>query len=301
VYPIAQRSSASIGNNSQRTTNVTVAGRKNLREKTMGRVGKDYGSEYHFLHAHHEHREDLDRAILSVVDRPKAALEWVYPNEARDGKEPQGLSFLTDRPDVRAEWANFWPTRGRQLSWDGVARLVERDRQSEWLLFEAKANQSEFCTPASTASKAGGKTQIEKALNVTKRRLGVYRFFDWMGSYYQYANRLAVLYFLTEKVNPVVPAHLVFVYFVGDKFPDGCRCPANQTEWEELIRARQLTLGLPTEHALKDQIHDLILWVDAENDERTTAQTERRGSTALLRETGNPYAITGSVHDRSII
>jgi len=30
-------------------------------------------------------------------------------------------------------------------------------------------------------------------------------------------------------------------------------------EWKELIHARDLTLGLPDDHALKDRIHDVFV------------------------------------------
>jgi hypothetical protein len=126
----------------------------------------------------------------------------------------------------------------------------------EWVLVEAKANHPEFCTPPCGAAKHGGRPQIELALNATKNHLGVDRDFSWLGSYYQPANRLASLYFLSTQS---IRAHLVEILFVGDSFPDHRRCPQNESDWLQLLRARQLTLGLPDRHALSGQVHEVFL------------------------------------------
>jgi hypothetical protein len=49
------------------------------------------------------------------------------------------------------------------------------------------------------------------------------------------------------------------VLFVGDSFPDQRRCPQNESDWRELLKARQLTLGLPDRHALSGQLHEVFL------------------------------------------
>jgi hypothetical protein len=83
-----------------------------------------------------------------------------------------------------------------------------------------------------------------------------HRHFIWTASYYQYANRLTVLRFLRDHE---VAAHLVLVYFTGDQFPDGRPCPATEREWEGLIEARRLTLGLPELHELTPYEHHVFL------------------------------------------
>jgi hypothetical protein len=120
---------------------------------------------------------------------------------------------------------------------------------------EAKANAPEFCSPPTTASSAS-REKIVKALDVTKGRLGVHRFYSWHGTYYQYANRLVVLDLLRRHG---VDAHLAFVYFLGDRFPDGTACPSSVEDWEALIEARRLTLGLPVNHALSPYDHHVFL------------------------------------------
>src|SRR4029450_7952280 len=81
----------------------------------------------------------------------------------------------------------------------------------EWVLVEAMANHPEFCTPPCGAAKHGGRPQIQIALNPPKNHLGVDRDFSWLGSYYQPANRLASLYFLSTQS---IRAHLVEILFV---------------------------------------------------------------------------------------
>jgi len=186
---------------------------------------------------------------------PDGKLEWIYPTGVRGEREPQGLRFLKDKR-VETLWNKYWPQRGRAQTWDGVAKL-HRGGVTESVLIEAKANTVEFVTPPCSASKVGGRGQIEMTLGRLKAYLGVHRFFPWLGTYYQYANRLAVLYFLVSQAG--VPTHLLHVYFMGDRFPEGSECPANEDHWRRLIEARRLTLGLPERHVLSDRSHQAFV------------------------------------------
>jgi len=222
----------------------------------MGKRGDGYGSEDHFLRYRSERAEQLDRSVLNALAAPNGSLEWLYPRGTPDEREPEGLDFLTDRNDVLARWRQYWPQRGRAQTWDGIAK-VHRDGTVEWVLVEAKANTVEFVTPPCAASKEGGRDQIEQTLNRLKTHLGVHRHFPWLGTYYQYVNRLAVLHFLNNVCG--VSARLLHVYFVGDCFPDGRECPSSEPDWQRLIEARRLTLGLPTCHALSNRTHEIFL------------------------------------------
>ena len=227
----------------------------------MGKKGDGYGSEDHFLTWRRAAAADLDASLLTATGL-SGTVEWVYPDLGRpDMEEPKGLDFLPDQR-VRDRWREFWPQTGNQQRWDGVARVGD-----EWLLIEAKANVPEFVGSPCGASfvtppegKQSSRQKIEKALNKTKAALGVHRQSCWLGSYYQYANRLAALNFL---ISHNVKARLVFVHFVGDEFPDGTPCPESEAEWERLIEARRVTLGLPTHHALSEKIADVFLAVPA--------------------------------------
>jgi hypothetical protein len=55
----------------------------------MGKRGKGYGSEDHFIRWRLERGAQLDGAILKTLDqRPGARLEWLYPTGARGERGP---------------------------------------------------------------------------------------------------------------------------------------------------------------------------------------------------------------------
>jgi hypothetical protein len=229
----------------------------------MGKKGDGYGSEDHFLTYRETPSGDLDARLLAATGL-RGELSWHYPDlKAPDMKEPKGINFLSDQA-IREAWKAFWPQTGNQQRWDGVARVGD-----EWLLMEAKANAPEFVGAPCGASfekpaegERSSRQMIEKALNEVKAALGVHRHFNWLGSYYQFANRLATLHFLL-KHN--VEARLVFVHFCGDRFPDDRACPASQHEWQRLIEARRVTLGLPEQHELLNRVHEVFLPVGAKS------------------------------------
>ena len=215
----------------------------------MANLGTTYGSEKQFLEYRRQASDPLDTAIMSALglDPERAALEWRYPtNTGRRGKEVSGLDFLagdespTSRKAMEA-WTTAWPRSGTPPTWDGVARLTTRGQEPRWLLFEAKANHPEFAGSPCRASERSRVT-IVRTLGKAKSRWKVHRDFDWTGSYYQHANRLAMINHL-EKHG--VPATLVEIFFCGERFPDDRTCPATPAEWKPLLDARRLTLGLP--------------------------------------------------------
>ncbi len=69
---------------------------------------------------------------------------------------------------------------------------------------------------------------------------------DWSGTFYQYTNRLAHLYFLST-LNKV-PAYLVFVYFIGDDSVSG---PKGMEEWKAALKVMKRYLGLSTHRLAK--------------------------------------------------
>jgi hypothetical protein len=202
-----------------------------------------------------ERRIELEAAITRAVGQSTQSIDWIYPSLINTAaEEPAGLDFVA-APDVQQQWKDFWPQRGSRPRWDSIARLYTAS-DSEWLLIEAKANQAEFCTPPCRAAGEVSREQIRRALSETKGHLGVHHQFEWMGSFYQHANRLAVLHFLS---TIGIRARLIEVLFVGDEFPDHRPCPSTEAEWRELLRARQLTLGLPDRHAFSAQVHEVFL------------------------------------------
>lgn len=218
-------------------------------------IERTYGSKYHFQGYRDHANEILDAAFLHAIGGRVEVLTWLYPTTPGTAEEPAGIEFLSPTNAVRQAWHDFWPTGGRQPSWDGIAK-VQYGGATEWLIVEAKANQPEFASPPSEASELSLK-KIRESLKSTQIHLGVHRSFCWHGTYYQYANRLAFLYFLNVVAR--IPARLVFLYFMGETFPDRRPCPKSEERWKELINACHLTLGIPKQHALTDRVHDLFL------------------------------------------
>jgi hypothetical protein len=217
----------------------------------MGTRGDGYGSEYHLRRYLAEAPATLSAAIAGAIGDGVDICEWLAFGAGKTGeRELRGMEFLD--PTGRGAWRDFWPKTGNPPNWDAVGR---RPQSHEWILVEAKAREGELVAPC-RAKEEGGRAQIEQALRATRRHLGIAEDRDWMGNYYQIANRLASLYFLNEVVKQ--PARLVFIHFTGDAFPDGSRCPKSQAEWEPLLATAKQVLGLP---ANLDRVHHVFLEV----------------------------------------
>ena len=123
------------------------------------------------------------------------------------------------------------------------------------MLAEAKAHLAEFDSPASAAGPASAK-RIAEAFARVQADMGVAPA-QWDRVYYQYANRLAHLWFLRTHG---VEAHLLLIGFLGDEERRG---PKDAGDWETAYRQADLALGLPRDHALTPYIHHLCPTVDA--------------------------------------
>ena len=125
----------------------------------------------------------------------------------------------------------------------------------EWLLVEAKANVQELGSRCQAKGK-DSRAQIEKALAATKARLGVAAERDWLNGYYQYCNRLVVLDLLNQHGQP---ARLLHIYFCGDDGRGQRDCPMDRAGWQAALTDQKTHVGVPTEHGLRDRIHELFL------------------------------------------
>jgi hypothetical protein len=177
----------------------------------MGKIGYGYGSECHLLRYLGRHRNLLDAKV--AAETASECIEWIDfdfdPATAWGDGEPRGLGFLPPGP-VKTAWQAFWPSRGNPPNWDAVAR-IEIAGRSEWLLVEAKGNVEELNSSCG-AKLQGGRAQIEAVMTRTKDALGVAPERDWLNGYYQFANRLAVLHFLTSNGRTGAPAIHIFLW-----------------------------------------------------------------------------------------
>ena len=83
---------------------------------------------------------------------------------------------------------------------------------------------------------------------------------NWLEPYYQYANRLAVLYFLMKECDPAVNVHLLFIYFYGEN-RENAICPRNEQEWLPKLQEMNARLGVNKDCESAQRVHSLlVLW-----------------------------------------
>jgi hypothetical protein len=236
----------------------------------MAPMGCGYGSEFHLLRYLGYHRRRLDDEIGKQIGG--SVTEWLdfQFNIAQklpktDEKRPKldcewrGVDFL---PNLERVWSAYWPQSGNIPNWDAVGRSSS---EGEYLLVEAKAHTGEIRSDcgAKDAQGRGGLGKIKTALGDT---IDAYGFEstpdDWLKGYYQYANRLACLHFLRQNS---IPARLVFIYFVGDKWGGGKiggkfpNCPKTAGDWDKHLHAMYKHLGLNGASELEKHVHKVFL------------------------------------------
>ena len=188
-----------------------------------------------------ERRPDL----LALPGLPD--IRWLSPLRADDFAEYRDAAFLErlGRGHLAPELATFWPRGGPQ--WDALGLAGDRP-----VLVEAKAHVGEFLSPASQAGPAS-QARIEAAFAAVQADLGALPRADWTRVFYQYANRLAHLWWLHRQG---VAAQLCFVSFRGEADP-GIAGPEHAETWEAVFALADHVLGLPARHRLSRHIHHL--------------------------------------------
>ena len=184
----------------------------------------------------------LSEAILEQLPRRVrelgASIRWVSPLARDNYREYRDAEFLerVGLGDFAGDLADFWPSMGP--SWDALGVISDSLGRIERgiILLEAKSHREEIHGSGCQASGAS-LYKIDRALAETKEWLDVEIDADWLGQLYQYANRIAHLYFMLKK--HATPAWLVNVYFLDD--PIG---PTTQEEWESEIQNVKNSLGL---------------------------------------------------------
>jgi hypothetical protein len=228
----------------------------------LAHIGYGYGSEWHLLYELGRRRDAFTREVERATGC--SGIQWLDHEEALDDtsgqlkvSEPRGLGFIAASNPVRQEWEQRWPQSGNVHNWDAVGHGVSGERES-WILLEAKAHIGELAS-ACTATAPESIKRIGAVLEDTKRALVVPDHADWTRGYYQYSNRLGLLYFLTTRG---VAAHLVFVYFVGDRMDlgrGGRECPATEQEWHEALANQDRHVALPPSSSIRERVHRLFL------------------------------------------
>jgi hypothetical protein len=149
---------------------------------------------------------------------------------------------------------------------DAVADIPGPDGARGVLLVEGKSHEAELSSPKTEARGESLET-IRRALDETKGHLGVPEEVEWTGRYYQLANRLAFLYYL--RVRRSLPAWLLSIYFLGDRFESGGReivGPTDPEGWREPMKVAEEYLSLPSDHPLSEYASRLYLPADHADD-----------------------------------
>ena len=170
-------------------------------------------------------------------------IDWISPT-ADDHAEFRDAAFLQviGHQELREKLRAFWPKSGPQ--WDGLALCGEKV-----ILVEAKAHIAEMQSNCMAGPKSVA--QIESALSAAAKYFGAADSSRWTRGYYQYANRLAHLYFLASNG---VDAHLVFIYFTSADMNG----PVSAAGWAPARKEAHNHLGLShlEEH---ERVHDLFV------------------------------------------
>lgn len=180
------------------------------------------------------------------------SIEWRSPLKSDDYAEYYDETFLERLgiSDLEVPLADFWPRSGPR--WDGLAR----SESGKLILLEAKAYPEEAVDGSSAAGPASLQ-KIEAAIAEAKKAYGASEDANWLAPFYQYANRLAHLYFLAERNG--LDCYLVFLNFADA--PDVPR-PCNAAQWEGASRVVDKCLGLPRKHKHRDRIATIVVSIE---------------------------------------
>jgi len=211
-----------------------------LRQDDMGRAFA--GSQLQLQIYVNRRSQDLSNAILTVLAPPPplgSTIRWVSPLEGEKFIEYIDAGFLNALGLQRfaVQLFDFWPGRGP--NWDGLAVVENGGAIVGYILVEAKSYVAEMqssCMAKAPTSLA----KINAALAQTKQWLGVRKEIDWKIGFYQFANRLAHLYFLRE-IAGLPAAWLVNLCFVDDRHRR-----TSIAEWESGLAEARTKLGLPS-------------------------------------------------------
>lgn len=160
--------------------------------------------------------------------------------EYRDGSFLDRLGLSKHKPALRT----FWPARGPQ--WDGLGKIKDG---SAYFMIEGKANIPEIVSSCAARSPAS-RQKISDSLRKTQEWIGAQPHIDWTTGFYQYANRLAHLYFLNKIA--LERAYLIFLYFVHDT----THKPTEINEWRGALTLQKTLMGIS-----EPNVHDLMIGV----------------------------------------
>ena len=136
----------------------------------------------------------INQKITEVFNfRKNLNIDWVSPLINDHYAEYRDEDFLNrlGLDSLSIPLKRFWPSGGPQ--WDALAR-----REGNIFLVEAKSHIGEILSPPSGAKNPVSLKLINKSLSETKSFVGSKTKVNWSSYFYQYTNRIAHLYFLSD-------------------------------------------------------------------------------------------------------
>ena len=192
----------------------------------------------------------IQQKIASLSGRE---IQWTSPLEQDKFAEYRDAAFLEnlDLQKFTEELEKFWPKMGPQ--WDALGRTADSEI---FILVEAKANVPELVSFCGAKDKESLKTisaslaETQGWLNCREPRV------DWKCGFYQYANRLAHLYFLRKKAHK--EAYLVLLYFVNDP----THICTTRDIWSSALELQKKLMGLSAGSLVGKAIEVFINTID---------------------------------------
>ena len=212
----------------------------------------------------------LNGAISSGLPDSATDIDWRSPLAKENYKEHKDKEFLDKLGKSRFlqrplpswdELYNFWPKSGPR--WDAHGTTDK----GQILLVEAKSHIAEMRGSGSGAKAQKSIEKITVSLEKTQKFLESCLSVDWFSSpYFQYANRLAHLYWFREIKG--LSTFLIMLYFLNDTEQYG---PSDPSEWKSAIREEEHCLGIPETHPLSDFV--VSVFVDIKDINQTVGRS----------------------------
>jgi len=194
-------------------------------------------SEHWLRVAVNEHQEMLNSRISSLFGwSADERITWLSPVRSDEYAEYFDQEFLDKLgvSQLKVPLTDFWPRSGPR--WDGLAKT----ESGKLILVEAKAYIEE-AVEYGTRARLEPRKNIRRALTKARKAYRAAKGARWEFPFYQYANRLAHLYFLRELNG--LDAYLLFLYFADAR---DVPHPCTAQHWQGAVRLIEKCLGLGT-------------------------------------------------------
>lgn len=222
-------------------------------------------STYGIIQLINNRRDILNEEVGKKLLIDSLDIKWVSPIPP-DYLEYYDNDFLRilglkEWTDSKKPLQQFWPKNGPH--WDALGYRIKNDNFIDKIfLVEAKSRIPEMFSDISVEIKSDSLEFIKKTLDEVKGKIRPYcgedqYIGDWTKVFYQYANRLAHLYYLRVLNN--LDAYLIYVYFINDPYW-GNNGVSSKERWEGIISTVKNYLGLMHGmHRLSDYVLDVFL------------------------------------------